>query len=584
MRGYLKNESYLIFTFLTGGDTVADAKTHQVLIVGAGPAGQLSALLLARQNISSRLIDRRKAISTAPKAHAVNARTLEICQSIGVDAAAIRAAGASANGGGWVRFMGTLSGPQFGVLPFERQDDAAFDSTPFPLTNIPQPKFEATLEKHVKAEPLISFSREVTCKQLDDEGDHVRATLFDQVANITTQEDYQYVIAADGAGSKIRSSLGISMEGPEVLENFITIHFEADLRHLTGTRPGLLYFLLDPTAQGVLIGYDRAKTWVLMHGFDPAVEPVDAYTPQRCQTLVNKALGTELPDLRICNVSHWAMSAQIAETYGKGRIFLVGDAAHRFPPTGGLGLNTGAGDAQNLAWKLAAVLKGQAGAELLESYEAERRPVAQINSDQSLTNAAKIFDMFALLHGLEPANVNEHYAALASNPDDIAGLADVVQAQRPHFDSFNLQLGYRYASDAVMDAKPLASSADIETSQYTPSWDAGAHVPHRWVRQDDEKKSLLDLLPIDQFSLLLGPDADPLPELALGPDMPPVTQLKLGQDYEDNALNWQAQTQLPNSGALLVRPDGHIAARIHDSENMKPDTIAQTLRSVLALS
>jgi len=366
------------------------------------------------------------------------------------------------------------------------------------------------------------------------------------------------------------------MEGPEVLENFITIHFEADLRQLTDARPGVLYFLLDPDNAGVLIAYDRANTWVLMHGYNPDMESLADFDPDRCAALVRKAAGDADLYLTIQNIGSWAMSAQIAETYRRGRVFLVGDAAHRFPPTGGLGLNTGAGDAQNLAWKLAAVLKGAAAPGLLDTYQTERQPIARINSEQSLTNAAKIFDLYALLHGLDPEKVADHYAAVSADPSSVKELPDVVEAQRPHFDSFNLQIGYRYVSEALGDAMPLPPASQIETSAYHPDWQVGAHVPHSWVNHDGIKKSVYDLLPMTSFTLLMGPKANgAFDAVPLGVKM--QSHPGDGQD----GFDWCAQTGLPATGAVLVRPDGHIAARLTGTEDDPAATVMDALSSAL---
>lgn len=253
------------------------------------------------------------------------------------------------------------------------------------------------------------------------------------------------------------------------------------------------------------------------------------------------------------------MSVQIAQTYRKGRIFLAGDAAHRFPPTGGLGLNTGAVDAQNLAWKLAAVLKGEAGDALLDSYETERRPVAIVNSEQSLTNAAKMFDLIAVIHGSEPDKAQAQYNALVADIDASEKLATAVEAQRPHFDSFNLQLGYRYNSSAIMGAATLQTGAETDISNYLPSWEAGAHVPHRWVSHAGKETSLLALLPVHGFTLLAGPDANGWCEAASEMQM---TIIRYGEDFFDQSSNWSELTGLPSEGALLVRPDGHIAMRL----------------------
>ena len=551
----------------------------QILIVGAGPVGQLAALLLAKHGIATRLIDRHATRLTAPRAHAVNPRTLEICESIGVSADGLRSIGANANDGGWVRFMGTLSGPEFGCLPYERQDEAALKHTPYPLTNIPQPKFEAALDEAIAAEPLISFQRGLTCLGLEETGNGVTAHFEETDGVAESSGTYAYVIAADGANSRIRSALGIGMEGPEALQHYVMIHFNADLTALTESRPGVLYFLFDPKTAGVLIAYDRADTWVLMHPFDPARETAEDFDEAKCMDLIHDALGAKHDGIKVENISNWVMSAQIAEHYRKGRVFLAGDAAHRFPPTGGLGLNTGAVDAQNLAWKLGAVLKGEAGEALLDTYEAERRPVALVNSEQSLTNASKMFDLLAVILGFDPAEAEAQYASVLAEMETSEALKAAVAAQRPHFDSFNLQLGYRYASPAVIDAPELVSGAETDISFYIPSWEPGAHVPHRWVTHEASDKSLLALLAPESFTLLAGPDAQSWVDAAGEMKLP---ALQFGTHYTDKALDWSHMTGLSDHSALLVRPDGHIASRLAPMATGHAAKLAATLSQILA--
>ncbi len=557
--------------------STADSSAR-ILIVGAGPVGQLAALLLSSHGIPSMLIDRRRTTLSAPKAHAVNARTLEICESIGVSAERLRQLGADANEGGEVRFVGTLTGTEFGCLPYERQDEGAFAATPYPLSNIPQPVFEEELIAKIRKDPHIDFRRGVECTALRDTGDRVDAQLVTDGSREAHTQSFDYVIAADGAGSKIRSSLDIGMEGPEALATYLMIHFSADLRPLTEGRRGVLYFLFEPGVNGTLIAYDQSKTWVLMHPWNPGSEDIADYDDGRCLSLIEKAVGHALPPTVIENISPWTMSAQVAEHYRKGRIFLAGDAAHRIPPAGGLGLNSGAGDVQNLAWKLAAVLNGEAGDGLLDSYEVERQPVARNNNEQSLKNAAKIFDLIVALHGLEPEKTAERYAAVSANPGAIPELAEAVDAQRPHFDSFGLQLGYRYASSAIHEPAPLPEITDV--SDYQPSWDAGAHFPHQWVSRSGETLPLQSLLSPSRFTLLSGPEAAALGGCSM------VDQIRFGTDFEiarsadsEAVAGWERRTGLPESGALLIRPDGHIAARF---DAVSADGVESVLHEILA--
>jgi len=538
--------------------TEQNPASKPVLIVGAGPVGQLAALLLSNHGVGSQLIDKRLTTLTAPKAHAVNPRTLEICESIGVSAARLRALGANANDGGDVRFVGTLTGPEFGALPYERQDTEALADTPFPLSNIPQPVFEEELIAKIRNTAEIDFRRGIECTALVDSGDAVTATMLDTQTGEEITQSYDYVIAADGAGSNIRQSLGVAMDGPEALSHNLMIHFSADLRALTEGRRGVLYFLFEAGVNGALIAYDHASTWVLMHPWNPAEEKLEDYDPARCRALVEKAVGQAVPDVIIENISPWTMSAQIAQQYRKGRVFLAGDAAHRFPPTGGLGLNTGAGDVQNLTWKLASVLRGEAGAALLDTYDTERQPVARFNSEQSLTNAAKIFELIVAIHGTDPAQAAERYAAVAADPGAFEELAAAVALQKPHFDSFALQLGYCYDSPAVHGEVCIPEITDV--SDYEPSWQTGAHFPHRWVKFDGETLPLQSLIPANRFTLLCGPGCAAL-ECCQS-----LAALLFGRDFEDSEA-WQPLTGLPETGALLIRPDGHIAARFEALEN-----------------
>lgn len=542
----------------------------RVLIVGAGPVGQLAALLLSYHGIDSMLIDKRMKTLSAPKAHAVNARTLEICESIGVSAEHLRSLGADAKEGGKVRFVGTLTGQEFGSLPYERQDDAAFEATPYPLSNIPQPVFEEALMTKTRADPRIDFRRGVECTQAKNVADRVDAVFVTTESQQQFTQSFDYVIAADGASSTIRESLNIEMEGPEALAEFLTIHFTADLRALTEGRRGVLYFLFDLGVNGTLIAYDHSKTWVLMHPWDPQTENRYDYDDEKCLALIKKAVGHPLPDTIIENVNTWTMSAQVAKQYRKRRIFLAGDAAHRMPPAGGLGLNSGVGDVQNLAWKLAAVLSGEAGDGLLDSYELERRPVANNNSEQSLSNAMKLFELIIALQGPDPEKTADRYAAVSADPNAFPEIAAAVAAQRPHFDSFDLQLGYRYASPAIHEPAPIPEIGDV--SDYRPSWDAGAHFPHRWVSKNGQRLPLQALLSASRFTLLTGPNG-----AALNIDSP-VDQVRFSDDFTDSE-SWKSQTNLPNEGAVLIRPDGHIAARFDVITTLEVESIMNKILS-----
>lgn len=515
--------------------------TTQVLIIGAGPVGMVAALSLAQSGVRCLLVDKRLERLDAPKAHAVNARTLEICERLGVSAEAIRASGASVADGGQVHFVDVLNGTCFGSLPYERQDDGAKAFTPWPLVNIPQPKFEEFLSLRLTHCDGVSLLRGVNATGLQSREDSVVATLEVGGVNGPLEVRADYVIAADGAGSPTREQLGIGMTGPEALQHYLMIHFEADLRTLTSAHPGLLYFCLSPDAGGVFIGYERDRTWVFMQSYDPNTQSREDFGDAQCQALIEAAAGAPIGDFRIRNVSPWTMSAQVADAYRQGRVFLAGDAAHRFPPTGGLGLNTGVADAENIAWKLAKVLKGEAPPKLLDSYEPERRTIAQINSQQSLTNSAKIMHVFGAVYGPDPEKTAAHYAAACEDPND-PKIQEAVEIQRPHFDSFNLQLGYRYG--ACVDPETL------DISRYDPAFEVGDYLPLMKLK---DSPWLLGQLPNDEFALVTGPDGAPWRN----------DQIRVfceGVDFDPEGAFFE-RAGISANGALLIRPDGHIAAR-----------------------
>ncbi len=558
----IKNESIL----KNGGYVM---KT-QVLVIGAGPVGLMAALLLANQGISVIVADRRIERMTAPKAHAVNPRTIEICHQAGIPGDLVREHGTPAHQAGDVRFVSTLSGVEFGALPYERQTDAALSITPFPLINTSQPKFEFLVSSELQKKPNVSLLRGAQCDEVyqDEKGVTAQLKLRGSADPLSIEADY--VIAADGAGSRTRERLGIAMEGPEALQHYVMLHCEGDLGPHIDHRPGVLYFVFEPDANGVFIIYDDTKSWVFMKSYDPNTETPEDFDETRCREEINKAIGVDDVAYAIRNVSPWTMSAQIAEKYRDGRIFLVGDAAHRFPPTGGLGLNTGVGDAHNLCWKLAQVLQGTGTNALLDTYEAERRPVAVNNSNQSLANAAKMFEVFGALYGDDPAAMAERFATMCEMGADNADLKTAIEAQRPHFDSIQLQLGYRYSSPALVGAAPLEDPLDDDISKYTPSYDVGALLPHEWFTGADEKLSSLFLLSQNGFTLINGPKA------AAGwtePSSSPVSIV-------ERPTSWPAGSGLNDQSAILVRPDGHIAARY---DTTTETTFAQILQDVAAI-
>ena len=364
-----------------------------VLIVGAGPVGVMAGLLLSRQGVASHIVERRPGPQRAPAAHAINARTFEICRQAGVDMDAIRAAAKDPADAGFTYWVTKLGGDVLGRLPYERQTDDVLAFTPTPLRNLSQHRFEPILLDSLKQSGAASphYGHRWDAAAQDDGG--VTSRITEVESGRVYEVRSRYVLGADGAGSPVRKWLGIQQLGPESLQSFVMIHFEANLRALVGSHPGVLYWICDPECTGVFVAHDIDREWVFMHSWDPERESVARYDVAACEALVRRALASSDVSLTIRTISPWMMTCQVAERYRDGRVFLIGDSAHRFPPTGGLGLNTGVQDAHNLAWKLAAVDAGWAAPALLDTYEIERQPVARYNADQSLQNAMRLFEV-----------------------------------------------------------------------------------------------------------------------------------------------------------------------------------------------
>jgi 2,4-dichlorophenol 6-monooxygenase len=531
-----------------------------VLIVGAGPVGLTASLLLARQGIASLVVDRRPGPHRAPQAHVVNPRTLEILRSAGVGAAALRAHATRREDGGHVAWVTTLAGEELGRLPYERQGDDALASTPTPLLNLPQHRLEPVLLDHLRAcGGEVRYRHEWTA--LEQDADGVTARIHDVEADHDYEVRSEWLLAADGAGSRVRRALDIEMIGPDRLQSFVMIHFEANLRPLVRDRPAIIYWTVDPACLGAFVAHDIERTWVFMHPWDPDTQPADAFTPDACAAIVRRAIGPAEVALAVRDVSPWTMTAQVATQYRSGRIFLVGDSAHRFPPSGGMGMNTGMQDVHNLVWKLRAVRDGWADASLLDTYETERRPVAQRNTDQSLVNAMKLLELMTEL-GIDDVAAADRtkFDAILSDPAGRARVRSAIASQQDHFDMLGLHLGASYETGAVVpDGSSLPVAAN-PVRDHVPTSRPGSRLPHAWIEQAGERRSTLDLVAPSGFTLLAGARGTAWVEAAERA-APPLTCLVSGQDFADPDGSWTRVCELEDDGALLVRPDQHVAWR-----------------------
>ena len=567
-----------------------------VLIVGGGPTGMVAALALHRLGVATRIVERQPGLHVHPKAHELSGRSIEILGGLGVGFDELAAPASPAADAARILFCETL-GREFGAIDLQRLPDAdkyqRHLPTPAAYLNVSQVELEKILVAHVRARG-IDLRHGHTWRGLTQDDQGVVSEV--EAAGEALQIRSRYVIAADGAASRVRAALAIHMIGPDKLRDFVSASFEADLSDLVATR-GKLYFLFTPAAPGVLIAHHVERRWVYHTVVSTPHERVEDLTPDTMLARLRAALGGADVDLEITSMSPWRMTAQVADRFRAGRVFLAGDAAHRFPPTGGLGMNSGIADAFNLAWKLAAVVQGRAADGLLESYELERRPVVQQMCDESRANFER---MDELIHafGLDPSVIDRIAARFASGPlsrlparvrawvrrqIDRYGASRIarvrsrpevtrrvqaaIERQIPHFDRLGLDLGLAYARGAlVADGSPAPTNPDpIRT--YVPTTRPGARFPHFWLDAAAERSSR-ELVDYAHFTLVLGSRCAALTDERAALD---AAAARLGVQLhglpDDPDVHRHAEIE--PDGALLVRPDGHVAWR--QSAGVRPN-------------
>jgi putative polyketide hydroxylase len=553
------------------------------IVAGGGPVGLSAAILLSRQGVPVVLAERRPTTCTHPKATVLNTRTMELFRHWGIEDD-VRERGLPIDHSTAISWVTQLNGfliGQLDLLDAGRKLDEMLDQSPTVPAICPQDEVEPLLRSHAESYPTaeINFATEVTGFEVDQDG--VTATMRDAGGD-ERRVRAPYLIAADGPLSAIRRGLGIGVNGPGALGRLVNIYFHADLEPWVERFPSVLYWVVNPAVHGVVHSLDGSRRWLLNAFLDPDDRGDGDYSEDRCAALVRHAIGVPELEIDIRSIKPWTMGALVADRFREGRIVLAGDCAHEFPPTGGFGLNTGIQDAHNLAWKLAAVLRGWAGPALLDTYADERAPVVRMNTEQTVLNARNIMDMLFRrvedLDGLiDPGARGEELRA---------ELAGAIPEQREHFDFQGEALGAIYRSPAVVPDGSTPPHVRNRITDYVPSAHPGARAPHAWLTVDSEERSTLDLFD-GRLALLAGPDGadwcDAAREVAGSLELP-IEPTRLGTDAAamDPAVDVLALYGLESDGAVLVRPDGHVAWRSSGADPDPAGRLRRVLDQVLA--
>lgn len=544
----------------------------RVIIVGAGPVGLGAALELARFGVRSVLIEKHDDTSWHPKTRVFNTRTMEIARGWGP--AVYKRLRSIDAPDGWkspIRFLSSLTGEEYGAIDTKGFAGPGPEISPALALLSSQEKVEKILLDAVRATNLVDerFGTEAlrVVKGGATGDDEAVVEIKHTASGKTARLSGAALIAADGAASRIRGELGLHLEGPQGLSHIINCYFKADIERHIAHRKGCILFVSNERATGVLQPLDAVGRWLCQIGVTPEQWSLDVFTKAQAQDWIRAATGIADLEAEIVTMGLWRLNATIVERLVQGRVMFCGDAAHQFPPTGGLGVNSGVQGMHNAMWKLAYCVQGKAGWPLLETYQTERHQLTQRIVDQSLQNSI---------------NVNRIFAAAAKGGESGLSTDDVVASSRRYGNHSGVEFGAAYASPAVIGDGTSAPTVTDTYSDYIQSATPGCRAPHVWLGQPDAQLSTLDLIG-PSFTLLAAPGGAlwraHAAEASRACGVPIVSYI-VGEPGLDDHGTFAHAYGLTSDGAVLIRPDGHIGWRSRSAATQT--ALIEALHNILA--
>jgi 2-polyprenyl-6-methoxyphenol hydroxylase-like FAD-dependent oxidoreductase len=579
-----------------------------VLIVGAGPAGATTALLLGRLGIPSIVISRHAGTANTPRAHIFNQRAMEVLRDAQLEQQ-LQGLASSAKYMVHCSWLHSLEGEEYGrVYTWGNRPDRKGDyenASPCVMSDLPQSVLEPVL---VKAGQFVGakfrFSTEFISQKPTDKGEMIETIVRKRGSDQSYTIRSRYLIGADGARSSVLDSIGVPVDGKQ-LNTAFNVHIKADLSRYLEVRPGSMNWILNPDApQWSAVGNFRmVRPWdewvVSMH---PASKDGQPFEPTKEDILnrLHQMIGDEgETPIEILSSFRWTINDQVARSWQKGNVICIGDAVHRHPPINGLGSNTCISDAFNLSWKLAYVLKGLASRNVLDSVTIERKPVGDNvvrRANEGMEAHRKLWATIGLTAEERKNQTKIMTQADAEGRELRSKLQTALESTDAEFQALGIQMNQIYSDSPCVTTepddtdKPDVSSFDFIKEQIVSTF-PGFHLPHVWVAKNGQshRTSVLDLCGHGKFTLLTGIGGERWRDLAKGVEakrpglIVDVVSIGWRQEYMDAYGDWEKVRGVEDDGAVLIRPDHFVAWRSRSVQSTTSERLLEVFATILPL-